>query len=122
MDNSFSDNEVLCRAVYPPEMNRMFWKDENHVSSAAFLDKKGLSVERGNFRTDETVITEMKESFIGRIVSVTVKLCREIQALVLYKPTKRSIYHTEIHGNIKSPLLSPSQRRFLALNCKILNF
>ena len=60
MNNSFSDTEVLYRAVYSPEMNRMFWKDENHVSSAAFLDKKGLSVERGNFRAEETVVADMK--------------------------------------------------------------
>ncbi|WP_294428068.1 hypothetical protein [uncultured Treponema sp.] len=96
MNNTFNDAELLYRAVYPPEMSKMFWKDGNHVSSAAFLDKNGLSVERGNFRTDNDVINEMKKFFIGKIVSVSVKLCRNINASVLYKPTKRSLFHSVI--------------------------
>lgn len=120
MDNTFSDEELLYRVVYPPEFNKMFWKDNNHVSSAAFLDKKGLSVERGNFRSDKEVVDEMKKFFTGRIVSLSVQLCRNIKASVLYKPTKRSIYHTEIHGSDKIAILNPSQRRYLSLNCKVL--
>lgn len=121
MDNSFNDEELLYRAVYPPEHSKMFWKDDGHVSSAAFLDKKGLSVERGNFRAEDDVVSEMKKSFIGRIISVSVKLCREVNAFVLYKPTKRSIFHSEIHGSPKIPLLTPSQRHHLSLNCKIVS-
>ena len=37
MDNTFPDEESLYRAVYPPEINSMFWKNENTVSSAVFL-------------------------------------------------------------------------------------
>lgn len=120
MNNIFSEKELLYRAVYPPEINQILWKDNKHVSSAAFLDKKGLSVERGNFRSDEEVIKDMKKSFIGRFVSVTVDLCCKINAKVIYKPTKRSIYHSEIHGDDKHIILSPSQRRFLSLNCRII--
>lgn len=120
MNNSFEESESLYRAVYPPEVNRMFWKDEEHVSSAVFLDKKGLSVERGNFRSDEEVINNMKKTFIGKIISVTVGQCLEVNASVLYKPTKRSAYHTEIHGNKRHIILSPSQRRFLSRNCRII--
>lgn len=119
MDGTFLDEEVLYRAVYPPELNSMFWKDNGHVSSAAFLDKKGLSVERGNFRSDDEVIAEMKKSFIGKIVSVTVNLCRKANAYIIYKPTKRSIFHTEIHGSSQQIVLSASQRRYLSLNCKV---
>lgn len=121
MDKIFPDNESLFRAVYPPEINKMFWKDNTHISSAAFLDKKGLSVERGNFRNEIDVVDDMKKSFIGRIVSFAVKLCREINAEVLYKPTKRSIYHSEIHGRKDRIVLSPAQRRVLAQRCKIVN-
>ena len=40
MDNFFKDDELLYRAVFPPEFNKMYWKDNEHVSSAAFLDKR----------------------------------------------------------------------------------
>ena len=120
MDNTFNDNELLYRAVFPPEYNKMFWKDENHVSSAAFLDKKGLSVERGNFRSETEVVSDMKKIFIGSIISVTVKLCRDVGAFIIYKPTKRSLYHSEIHGSKKTIILSPSQRHYLSKNCKVI--
>ena len=115
MDNTFADNELLYRAVYPPERAEMFWKDSGHVSSAAFLDKNGLSVERGAFRSDTEVVSGMKKYFIGRIISLAVKVCRAVDAHVVYKPTKRSRYHAEIHGSNTRLLLSPSQRRYLAL-------
>ena len=119
MDKAFPDDELLYRAVYPPEHTSMFWKDNGHVSSAAFLDKKRLSVERGNFRPNETVFSDMKKFFTGRIVSFAVKLCRDVEAFIVYKPTRRSIFHTEVHGNKKQAVLSPSQRRYLALNCEV---
>ena len=31
MTNHFPEEEQLYRAVYPPEVNKMFWKDDNHV-------------------------------------------------------------------------------------------
>ena len=120
MNNTFSENELLYRAVYPPEINQMFWKDEQHVSSAVFLDKKGVSVERGDNRPEEEVVEDMKKSFIGRIISVTVRLCMEINTKVVYKPTKRSLYHSEIHGSDKHIVLSPMQRRYLSSHCKLL--
>ena len=119
MDSTFPDDELLYRAVYPPELNNMFWKDNGHVSSAAFLDKKGLSVERGNFRPNETVFSDMKKFFTGRIVSFSVKLCRDVEAFIVYKPTRRSVFHTEVHGSKKQTVLSPSQRRYLSLNCEV---
>lgn len=115
-----SENELLYRAVYPPEINQMFWKDEQHVSSAVFLDKKGVSVERGDNRPEKEVVEDMKKSFIGRIISVTVRLCMEINTKVVYKPTKRSLYHSEIHGSDKHIVLSPMQRRYLSSHCKLL--
>lgn len=119
MDNSFPDAEKLYRAVYPPEQRDMFWKADGSVSSAAFADPRGLSVERGNFRTDDAVIEDMKTQFTGRIISVNAKQCREVQAVVQYCPTKRSRYHSEIHGSVENKLLTKSQRRKLAQSAKI---
>lgn len=120
MDNTFDESESLYRAVYPPEVNKMYWKDENHISSAVFLDKKGVSVERGNFRSDKNVVLEMKKFFIGRIIAITAGHCNKVNAKVLYKPTKRSVYHSEIHGSETRKLLTASQRRFLSINSRII--
>lgn len=120
MDNSFSPMEKLYRAVYPPSYNNMYWKKDGSLSSAAFADKNGLSVERGYFRDDSSVLDEMNHFFTGSIVSVTVQQYYDVSATVKYLPSKRSIYHSEIHGDETHLLFSKSQRKRLALQAKIL--
>ncbi|MCI5595471.1 MAG: hypothetical protein MR380_01915 [Lachnospiraceae bacterium] len=119
MDNTFADSEKLYRAVYPESYIKMFWRKDGSVSSAAFKDEDGLSVERGNYREDCTVIEDMQKYFNGCIVSLTVEQCKNVNAVIRYKPTKRSIYHSEIHGNEEKAVLSPSQRKKLASMAKI---
>ena len=65
MDNTFPNCEKLYRAVFPESYMQMFWRKDGTVSSAAFTDKQGLSVERGDFREDENVIEEMRKFFHG---------------------------------------------------------
>lgn len=115
MDKNFSEQEKLYRAVYPATYKEMFWKKNGKVSSAAFKDKKGLSVERGYGRSDEAVIADMRNFFCGsNIVSVTVKECRDVSAVVKYLPTERSRYHSEIHSSDQKKLLTESQAKYLA--------
>jgi hypothetical protein len=114
MDNKFNEMEKLYRAVYPPEVMEMFWRKDGTISSAAFADPKGLSVDRGDFRPDEDVVTDMLERFTGSIVSVFAKNCYDIGAVTYYLPFRKNKYHSEIHGGADTPLLSKSQRRFLA--------
>lgn len=104
MDNTFPNCEKLYRAVFPESYMQMFWRKDGTVSSAAFTDKQGLSVERGDFREDE---------------NVTVEQCRDVDAVIKYKPSKRSEHHSEIHGSEEVPLLSKSQRKKLAERAKI---
>ena len=114
MDKDFAIDEKLYRAVYPPEIAEMFWRKDGTISSAAFADPKGLSVERGDYRTDDIVVRSMSNRFSGRIVSVYVKNCRDMGAVVIYKPSHNNLYHSEIHGSDSNPLLSKQQRLFLA--------
>lgn len=119
MNVEFKDDEKLYRAVYPPENKSIFWKMDGTLSSAAFKDPHGLSVERGNYRSDSDVIADMKKYFTGCIVSVFVEQCRIVNAYVEYKPTDRSVYHSEIHRNKEILLLSSSQCKFLSEHAKI---
>ena len=68
MDNTFPNCEKLYRAVFPESYMQMFWRKDGTVSSAAFTDKQGLSVERGDFREDENVIedTELYSEILFR--------------------------------------------------------
>ena len=119
MDNSFLPDEKLYRAVYPPEMVSMFWRQDGSLSSAAFADPKGLSVDRGNYRSDREGIDDMSKRFTGRMISLYVKNCLDIGALVRYRPSEKNIYYSEIHGNAEKPLLSKSQRYQLARKARI---
>ncbi|MCR5357794.1 MAG: hypothetical protein K6E63_10390 [Lachnospiraceae bacterium] len=114
MDSGFKIDEKLYRAVYPPEVMDMFWKRDGSISSAAFADAKGLSVDRGYYRPDSEVIQDMSRRFNGRIISLYVKNCIDIGAVIKYMPSRSNIFHSEIHGSSTNPLLSKSQRRFLA--------
>ena len=120
MDNTFNNTEKLYRAVYPPEVADIFWKKDGSISSAAFADPKGLSVDRGNYRPDAEVLESMRKKFNGHIISLYVKNCVDTGAVVIYSPSKTNPYHSEIHGNEKTILLSKSQRRFLAQKAVIL--
>ena len=114
MDDRFTDGEKLFRAVYPPEVAEMFWRFDGRVSSAAFADPKGLSVNREGDRDVSQAVAALKERFSGKIIFVRVKNCREIGAYVKYLPTKSDPYHSEIHGSDSVLLLSKVQRRHLA--------
>ena len=120
MDNTFNNDEKLYRAVYPPEIADMYWRRDGSVSSAAFADPKGLSVERGNYRDDPEVVKSMQTRFTGNIVYLYVKSCRDIGAEVLYRPSKHNPYHSEIHGSGSNPLLSKTQRLYLAARSTVL--
>ena len=61
MDNSFFDDEKLYRAVFPPEIVDMYWRRDGTISSAAFADPKGLSVDRGDYRPDEDVVKAVSD-------------------------------------------------------------
>ncbi len=121
MNDVFAPNEKLYRAVYPPEIAELFWKRDGSVSSAAFADPKGLSVDRGNGRSDAEVISDMNKRFVGRIIRVYVKNCTDIGCFVRYLPSKKNPYHSEIHGSEKTVLLSKQQRHFLSAKAVIVS-
>lgn len=117
MDSTFNDDERLYRAVLPKDM---YWKSDGTLSSAAFYDPYGLSVERGYNRKTEDVIKTMKNrKFRGSLVSVKVATCKDVEAVVKYKPSPNSEYHSEIHGSEEKALLSNKQRKKIADGARV---
>lgn len=114
----FEDNELLFRAVLPESEMPFFWKMDR-ITSAAFKDKKGLSVYRLCDRTKETTLEIMKkDGFRGSVFSVSVKNCKDVEAVVKYLPSASNIYHSEIHGGIEQKILSDKQAFILSRNAK----
>ena len=119
MNDLFKGDEREYRAVYPPSHPGLFWKQNGQLSSAAFADPHGLSVERGNYRNPYLVVDKMKKSLKGCIVSVSVEDCLRTKAVVKYRPTSNNIYHSEIHESETTVLLNKYQRLQLAKVAKI---
>lgn len=119
MDETFTEEEKLYRAVYPPSHPGMFWEKDGSLSPSAFADPKGLSVEREDKRSSEIIVQKMKKTFSGCIVSVTVENCHETNAVVKYLPSNNNKYHCEIHGSSTKLLLDKSQRYHLAKKANV---
>ncbi len=112
MDDRFQDDEKLYRAVLP---TGMYWKEDGSLSSAAFDDKAGLSVDRGYYRTDEEASAFMRKSGKrGSIFRFLVRDCREKEIVVKYIPLPDNEFHSEVHGSEEKPKLTRSQCRHLA--------
>lgn len=120
MDTHFEQDEKLYRAVFP---DSMFWKRNGQVSSAAFLSRHGgCSVDRGDYRDDRVVVQDMRnKNFKGSIIAVTVQDCSEVEALVIYAPSRTNIYHSEIHRDAQHELLTAGQRKHLATSAVIVS-
>ena len=107
MDNNFPCDESLYRAINPANS---FWKADGSLSSAAFKDNKGLSVDRGNFRTDDEVINDMTQRLKGSIVKFSVNDCLTIDARVQYDLNKEELYHSLVLGKEKISLSNGQAR------------
>lgn len=118
--NKITDpNEILFRAIraYPP-----FIKEDNSISSAAFKDKNGLSVDMKADRGELECVQSLKNRFMGIIVKLTVQDCNNINAIVEHCPIyNENMYHCEIISNVNKKLLTQSQAKYLANIAKIIN-
>lgn len=100
------DNEYLYRGIVEVNWNY----ERNIISSAAFKDSKGTSVDRDNGRNiNECVqfLNSKKDFFaVARILSLNV---REIEAFIEYLPLDDNIYHSEIHDSKGRPQIRSSK-------------
>ena len=119
MDNNFSQNEFLLRAVYPENIKPFYWKN-GRLSSAALKDKKGLSVDRTYSRDLLTSAIEMrKRNLKGYIFSFSVKSCLKVNTYLFYNPSKENIYHSEIHSSETRVDLTDHQAYILSREAKV---
>ncbi len=113
MPFEFDEMELLLRAVWPANQRPNFWRN-GKLSSAAFKDKNGLSVNRVYDQSLQESINFIRKTLTGVIVSLTVKDCNTVQAYVKYCPSSTNKYHSEIHGSKTEIMLSDTQALSLA--------
>lgn len=111
MDDTFLQTEKLLRAVRP--MN-MYWKQDGSLSSAAFKDKAGLSVDRTGNRTLDAAVLFTQSHLSGTIVYVTVSECENAKVKLRYLPLPDNVFHSEIHRDEEHVELTKSQAKHLA--------
>ena len=100
----------------------MWIEDDNSVSSAAFKDSGGVSVDRDGGRTDDVCIERIVKALsqiigVGRLTCEDVNAC---EALPVYCPVEGNEYHSEIHDSAEQiQIKSKSKARKLAKRCQI---
>ena len=119
MNKEIQENEHLLRAVYLPNKKPSYWEPDGSVSTAAFKDDKGLSVDRTADRTMEESIEYATNHLHGAIISISAVDCKKAKTLILYRPSKANPFHTEIHQSATVVELSPIQALYFRNHCEI---
>lgn len=118
MDDFFSEDECLYRGL-----PQIWLKDDNSVSSAAFKDSSGVSVDREGSRTEKECIDRMVEALpmiigVGRLTCGDVVNC---DALPRYLPVEGNEYHSEIHDSAEQIQIKKSSKaKKLANSCRVI--
>lgn len=108
---TIADEEYLYRGV-----SRHQWDFQNNrISSAAYKDSMGVSVDRSGDRDDDACIDRLmllKPFYaVGRLLA---GLVRKENLLVKYQPTEDNEYHSEIHRSEEIIELTTGQARSLS--------
>ena len=109
----FRCDESLLRAVFPADRRPDLWNGKR-LSSSAFKDKRGASVDRTYDRSMEESVAFLQEKLQGYLVSVSVENCKEVNAIIKYLPSDTDIFHSEIHRSEDIKLLDEVQAYHLA--------
>ena len=96
MDEKFVSNECLYRGSHP-----MWIEDDNTVSSAAFKDSRGVSVDRDGSRDKQACVDRMIDALpqIAGVCKLTCGDVEDCEAVTVYCPVPDNEYHSEIHDS-----------------------
>lgn len=117
MDEKFASNEFLYRGLHP-----MWIEDDNTVSSAAFKDSAGVSVDRDGGRREQECIDKMMKTLpqIVGVCKLTYSDVEACDAIAVYCPEEGNEYHCEIHDSEEQvQIKSKAKSRKLARKSRI---
>lgn len=107
MDDIFSADEYLYRGLH-----QLWLKDDNTVSSAAFKDSGGVSVDRTGGRQETECIDRMIGA-LPTIIGLCKLTCGDVvccDALPRYLPLEGNEYHSEIHDSERQVQIKKSSK------------
>lgn len=121
----FENNERFFRKI--PNLPNYIKEDENgkKISSAAFKDSLGCSVDRQADRKREVIQNQLyvrfcnEKSGIAAVADVTFLDCCNVNAIVKEAPVNDNPFHCEIHRSETKIQLSSSQAKKLADIAKV---
>lgn len=117
MDETFAPDEQLYRGLHS-----IWLEDDNSISSAAFKDSNGVSVDRDGGRAEHDCIDRLVDN-LPQIAGVGRLSCQDVAdcgALPVYLPVEGNDYHSEIHDSADQvPIKSKSKSRKLASKCQV---
>jgi hypothetical protein len=113
MDDSFRPEERLYRGIHA------MFLDGDRITSAAFKDSGGVSVDRDGGRNEddciERLITALPQiSGVGRLTYADVESCG---AVTIYCPTTENVYHSQIQDSKEQVKIPNSKAKKLASCC-----
>ncbi|MFH6603443.1 hypothetical protein ACEZ3G_08140 [Maribacter algicola] len=118
LNEIISDEEFLFRGVLKINWNNR----ENRISSSAFKDSQGCSVDRCNFRNHNDVANSIfvKKDFftVAKIQTLNV---RSVPTKVKYLPVEDNPYHSEIHDEENRIQLRPSKAKKISKQVEIIH-
>lgn len=122
----FKDDERFFRRIPDqPTYIKVNENGERTISSAAFKDSAGCSVDRKDDRNAETIRSNLYIRFcqtpagICAVADVSFSDCCDVNAVVKEKPTEDNPFHCEIHRSNTQIQLSSSQAKKLAKNSNV---
>lgn len=114
--NEYPDNSNCIYRALNPRM--AFEKPDGSISSAAFKDKKGLSVEQQMGRMDTNVAEHMMSYLNGNIAKIRRVICGDCDVIVQPKPLNGNEFHCLLlnsnRTNDENLSLTNSQAKYLA--------
>lgn len=117
MEDTFAPEEKLYRGLH-----NIWLEDGNSVSSAAFKDSGGNSVDRDGGREEQACIDRLIGT-LPQITAVGKITCEEVEecgAIIKYCPIEGNEYHSEIRDSENQvQIKSKSKSRKLANKCQV---
>ena len=117
MDETFTSDEKLYRGLHA-----IWIEEDDSVSSAAFKDSGGVSVDRDGGRKEQNCI-ERRVGALPNITGIGRLTCEEVEdcgAFPKYLPVEGNEFHSEIHDSAEQvQIKSRSKSRKLASKCQL---
>ncbi|MCF0065592.1 hypothetical protein MUK70_10950 [Dyadobacter chenwenxiniae] len=114
--NEFLEEESFFRGVH----SHQFDHEAGRLTSAAFKDSQGASVDRNWTRTDKECVDKLLEKKdFPIIVKVSYTSITDCNCLPVYCPIEENEFHSEIHSEEGVPTLTKSKARCLSTSAEI---